>query len=352
MDPCAQPHLRSMHGTFIEPISISTTPELVPLFGGCKLPVNNEILIPGAMYLTEDPFYSGGNTHGPPWDEKRDGIVWRGVASGGRNQRDNWTHFHRHRLVEMLNGTTVHGMEANGVRAMTFEMPPVERYDFRRRRDGQIGAWLADFADAGFVHLLCFPSDNPDTECDYLRDHFRTLPGKPMAEQYEYKFLPDADGNSFSARFRGFLLSTSLPLKATIYAEWHDDRLLPWLHFVPLDNTFQDLFGVLDYFVDGDASSQPKKQPARYGGGAGGGTPRPRVPKGDLAAQWIAEQGKEWGEKVLRRADMRLYVWRLLLEWARVVDDDRDLLAYVGDLARESGGTGPKFSQFGTDDHA
>ena len=118
-----------MHGTFAEPLTRSTSQELIPLFGGCKLPVNNEILIPGAMYLTDDPFYSGGETHGPPWRQKIDGVVWRGVASGGRNKKENWSHFQRHRLIEMLNGTTVSGMEENSSRAMTFEMPPLEKYD-------------------------------------------------------------------------------------------------------------------------------------------------------------------------------------------------------------------------------
>ncbi|KAH9994593.1 glycosyltransferase family 90 protein [Xylariaceae sp. FL0662B] len=303
IDPCIQPHLRGMHGTFVEPLSMSVSKELIPLFGGCKLSVNNEILIPGAMYLTDDPLYSGGETHGPPWSRKRDGTIWRGVASGGRNKKENWTHFQRHRLVEMLNGTTVSSIEENSARAMTFEMPSMRQYDFPRRREGTIGDWLKGFADAGFVNLLCFPADS---NCTYLRSYFTEVEGVPMKKQYEYKFMPDVDGNSFSARFRGFILSTSLPIKSTTYAEWHDDRLVPWLHFVPMDNTYQDLYAILDYFT--------------------------RDRKGDKSARHIAEEGREWGSKVLRREDMLLYVWRLLLEFARVCDEKRELLGYVDDL--------------------
>ncbi|CAK7562698.1 MAG: hypothetical protein SEPTF4163_000549 [Sporothrix epigloea] len=306
-DPCSQPHLRSIHGTFIEPLSISTSTELIPLFGGCKLPTNNEILIPGAMYLTDDPFYSGGDGHGPQWTEKKTGIIWRGVASGGRNKKENWSHFQRHRLLEMLNGTTVSALEKDGARAMTFDMAPLQMYDFERRRNGSIGEFLSKTADTGFTDLLCFPGG----ECDYVTPHFHTLPSKPMAEQYANKFIPDADGNSFSARFRGLLLSTSLPLKATIYAEWHDDRLAPWLHFAPLDNTFQDLHAVLDYFTSSA--------------------------KGDAAARLMASTGKRWGEQVLRRDDMLLYVWRLLLEFARVCDENRLTLGYVDDLIIPAG---------------
>ncbi len=305
LDPCIQPHLRGLHGTFIEPLTLSTSKELIPLFGGSKLPTNNEILIPGAMYLTDDPFYSGGKSHGPPWAYKKTGVVWRGVASGGRNKKENWARFQRHRLVEMLNGTTVAQIEEGfEPRAMTFEMPPLSKYNFPRRREGKIGHWLqGGFADAGFVDLLCFPADS---DCGYVRPYLSEVGSVPMAEQYKYKFMPDVDGNSFSARFRGLLSSTSLPLKATVYAEWHDDRLVHWLHFAPLDNTLQDLYAVLDYFT--------------------------RDSNGDDAARFIAEEGTLWGARVLRREDMLLYVWRLLLEFARICDEDRVWLGYIDDL--------------------
>lgn len=301
-DPCTQPHLRYMHGSFVEPLSMSTATELIPLFGGSKLPMNNEMLIPGAMYITDDPMYSGGKGHGPPWEQKKDGIIYRGVGSGGRHKAENWSHFQRHRLIEALNGTTVSNMERNGGRAMTFELAPLEKYDFPRRRERTMGRFLTGFANCGFTNLLCFPREN----CTYAEPYFREVENIPMEDQYVYKFIPDADGNSFSARYRGLLLSTSLPMKATVYAEWHDARLLPWLHFVPLDNTFQDIHAILDYFT--------------------------RDGKGDAAARLIAETGKSWGERVLRHEDMVLYTWRLLLEFARVCDEKRESLGYIDDL--------------------
>ncbi|KAH6654811.1 glycosyltransferase family 90 protein [Truncatella angustata] len=300
-DPCLQPHLRGLHGTFVEQITMSTTQSLIPLFSGCKLPMNNAILIPGAMYLTDDARYSGGNSHGSPWILKKDGIVWRGVASGGRHKKENWTHFQRLRLVQMLNGTTVSGVEQRRANASTFEMPSTP-YNISIDHEGHIGEWLRGISDVGFVDLLCFPRD----DCSYLTPYFSQVDVIPMEEQFKQKYIPDIDGNSFSARFRSLLLSTSLPLKSTIYAEWHDDRLLPWLHFVPLDNTLQDLYAVLNYFT--------------------------KDKKGDTAAQYIAESGKAWSERVLRHEDMLLYVWRLLLEFARVCDENRERLGFVEDL--------------------
>ena len=300
MDPCEQPHLRGLHGSFVEPISLSSTDEFIPLFGGSKLPINNEILIPGAMYLTDDEFYSGGDSPGPKWSKKKTGVVWRGDASGGRARPQTWHHLHRHRLIDMLNATSVEAAEKGQGRTMTFELPDTSLYDSPHTVQRTLAAWIRDFADVGFVRMC------PPGECDFIFEYYSEIESKPMQEQYEYKFLPDADGNSFSARFRGFLRSTSLPLKATIYAEWHDDRLTPWLHFVPLDNTFRDLYPALEFFSGSRA--------------------------GDRAARFIAEHGQRWSEKVLRHEDMRLYVWRLLLEWARVCDENRHSLGYVGDL--------------------
>ncbi|GJN76447.1 Lipopolysaccharide-modifying protein [Purpureocillium lilacinum] len=307
-DPCLQPHLRGMHGTFIESISMSTTRELLPMFAGCKLPQNNEILVPGAMYLSGGDFYSGGEDHGPAWGRKKTGLIWRGTASGGRNKVDNWWHFHRHRFVQMMNASTVEAVErGDGEKGPTFGLWQVPAH-----LKGRLGRWLASFADVAFVNLECFPSVQEEVgfgptrhtetsrRCAYTSPYMAIKDSTPMKQQYGYKFLPDVDGNSFSGRWRAFLLSTSLPLKATIYAEWHDDRFAPWVHYVPFDNSYADIYAVMDYFLTHDE-----------------------------AAAKIAAEGKQWAEKVYRRADMKLYMWRLLLEYARVVDDERDLLAYV-----------------------
>jgi hypothetical protein len=90
---------------------------------------------------------------------------------------------------------------------------------------------------------------------------------------------------------------------------------VPWLHFVPIDNSFLDVYGILDYFL-------------------GTGDDGVAVLKGahDDAARKIAEEGREWADTVLRKEDMRVYMLRLLLEYARLCDDDREKLGFVGDL--------------------
>ncbi|PFH60284.1 hypothetical protein XA68_11167 [Ophiocordyceps unilateralis] len=318
-DACLQPHLNGMHGTFIESISMSTSHELVPIFGESKLPRNNELLIPAAVYLDDGRLeYSGGAHHGGRWSRKKSALIWRGVSSGGRNKKDNWRRMHRNRFIQMLNGSVVSALEHRDDQEASFRLMSDndDVYSIQAQEQGRLGAWVETWADAGFVEALCEPPEDVETVprpgdgaptrfCNWLRPMFPVSTSVSMKDMYDYKFLPDVDGNSFSGRFRALLRSTSLPLKATIYAEWHDDRLMPWVHFVPLDNSFMDLYAVMDYFL------------VRSGG--------------DAKASRIAADGKTWAETVLRRQDMKLYVWRLLLEYGRVVRDGRDALAFVGE---------------------
>lgn len=307
-DPCLQPHLRGLHGTFIESFSIATTKKLFPLFGGSKLLGNNELLIPGGMYLSNRAFYTGGWRGGGSWASKKNKLVWRGTASGGRSRPENWWHLHRHRWVQMMNATNVGNME-RGVPDVhqTYELLSTHNYSLPRAMEGQIGSWLSSFADVSLVYYECFPAAPPkplEMTCPYMDDYMSLAKSMPMAEQYAYKYLPDVDGNSYSARWRAFLKSTSVPLKATIYTEWHDDRMVPWVHFVPFDMTYKDIYAVMEYFLNGH----------------------------DAEAEVIAMESRNWAKAVFRDEDMKLYVWRLLLEYARVVDDNRHRLAYVGDL--------------------
>ncbi len=309
-DPCDQPELQALHGTFIEPISIASTDKLVPLFGGSKLPMNNEILVPPAFYWADDELYSGGKTHGGAWDKKHNKIIWRGVASGGRNHKENWTRFHRHRFLSMINGTAVRMVEEGSKALRSFELPPLQDYpQLKMHREGSIGDWLDAYVDAGFTNLWCFPDEAPPG-CAYTNDYYAVKPKMPMKEQYEFKYLPDIDGNSYSGRYRAFLFSTSLPIKATIYSEWHDSRLLPWVHFVPMDNSFVNFYAIMDYFL-GDEDGRDSH---------------------DDVARYIAESGKAWADKVLRKEDMQIYLFRLILEFARLCDDNRERLGFVGDI--------------------
>lgn len=126
-----------------------------------------------------------------------------------------------------------------------------------------------------------------------------------------------------------------------------------------MDNTFIDLYGIVEYFLGssvGDnvqdfahAVGEVQKHEHHFKtpegmvepSSQGGNKPylsiverefgMKRVPM-DEAAKAIAEAGKAWAERVLRREDVLVYVYRLLLEYARVVDAGRERMGWVGDL--------------------
>lgn len=117
----------------------------------------------------------------------------------------------------------------------------------------------------------------------------------------------DLDGAGFSGRFLPFLQSRCLPFKAAVFREWWDARVRAWVHFVPLDVRLRGLWSTLAYFA-----------------GVGEGGRSGRVEEGEA----IAERGREWAERVLRKEDMEVYFFRLLLEWGRLTDERRDEIGF------------------------
>jgi hypothetical protein len=95
---------------------------------------------------------------------------------------------------------------------------------------------------------------------------------------FRYRFVFDLDGNSFSGRFYGFLASHSVVLKQTLFREWHDERLFPWVHYVPISLGLGELPEVMRYLVLTDSGAKTAKE--------------------------IAEGGRTWKLRALRMVDM------------------------------------------------
>ncbi|KAE8155132.1 hypothetical protein BDV25DRAFT_135176 [Aspergillus avenaceus] len=236
------PTIEELHSLLIAPVSLSISQRLLPVFGECK----------------------------------EDTLLWRGVTSGGISRLGGWTRLHRQRLILLTNGTADHNetilILSEGAQNV-YEPADYGPSDFAQDR-----------FDVGFTEIrACEP------DCSMYDSMVSVKPPVPLGEQFKVKYLVDIDGHGFSGRWRAFLFSRSLGLKATIFREWHDSRLIPWRHFVPLDN------------------------------------------RHDFVANKIASQGRSWASQVLRDEDMDIYVFLLLLEYGRIIDDNRDHIGYGGD---------------------
>ncbi|KAJ3524555.1 hypothetical protein NMY22_g10948 [Coprinellus aureogranulatus] len=143
--------------------------------------------------------------------------------------------------------------------------------------------------------------------CDRLREVYEFRKFHDGKTQGRYKYVMDVDGNGWSSRFKRLITSNAVIFKTTIYPEWYTDRVAPWLHYVPIQNDLSDLLDTL-YFFRGDPSGNNAHE--------------------DLAEK-IAREGREWSLKYWRMADMTAYTFRLFLEYARVMSEDRDVKVEV-----------------------
>ncbi|EAU90335.2 CAP1 [Coprinopsis cinerea okayama7 len=166
------------------------------------------------------------------------------------------------------------------------ESPPLSKSD-----------WSPAMCDIAFVGS---PLNCEGRMCDKVGDMYEFRKVQGGKEQGRYKFVMDVDGNGWSSRFKRLITSNSLIFKSTVYPEWFTDRIQPWVHYVPIQLDLSDLLDTL-YFFRGDPSQHNHHL--------------------DLAAK-MADAGRQWSKRYWRKEDMVAYMFRLFLEYARVMGDE------------------------------
>jgi hypothetical protein len=298
-DPCHQPDIANLHGMHLSPTTMMGTHDVVPIFSQSRAPGYIDIRYPSPWnYLEKTKYEFDEKFPDPHFHDKEDVLFWRGTSTEGVTTAGTWKGMLRQRLVHLLNNqTSRHPI-------MLPKGDHTDNLEYALKRTDDIKKYLATKTDARFVDKIvgCAGHDCTDQEKEFwygndvdLRQHWR------------YRYLFDADGPGFSPRFIPFLQSNSVVFKAALFREWYEGRLTAWKHFVPVDLRLHDLFSSLAYF-----------------GGYGIEDRNKRMMEGKLKqAEKIARDGKVWTEKVLRKEDMEVYMFRLLLEWGRLTDDKR-----------------------------
>lgn len=113
-----------------------------------------------------------------------------------------------------------------------------------------------------------------------------------------YKILYNLDGNSFSGRYYRFLKSNSLVFMQALFKEWHEDRILPWVHYVPISNSMEELPETARWMLDDE--------------------------RGQKVAKRIADESRVWTRATLREIDISVAYYRVFLEYHRLLQDDRE----------------------------
>ncbi|GJN90841.1 hypothetical protein Rhopal_003855-T1 [Rhodotorula paludigena] len=286
-DLCRHPETQAIHGFTAWP---GPRPgHLYPLFVSSMTSMHSDLLTPPLDQ------YNRSLGHDPEWkDKKYDAVVWRGTTTGADLNLEHmrkWSQRPRLCRLPFESGKVVLPM-AYTDSTDPLSYGPVTSETLRKQALAQ--EWF-DFRFLGKPQQCGDPEVCAEFEKDFLWDEWMT-----PDEQNEYKYVIDVDGNGWSGRFHRLMSSNSLVLKSTIFPEWYSEMIQPWVHYVPIATDYSDLWTTMAFFM-GDEN----------GKGAH-----------DELAEEIAAEGKRWTETHWRHIDMEIYMYRLLLEYARMMNRD------------------------------
>ncbi|KAK2855667.1 hypothetical protein FQN49_004965 [Arthroderma sp. PD_2] len=278
MDPCSHPEYAKMNGLTLSPTSFRLFEGLVPILSTGSPLAMGDILYPSPAYIESEFQYD--DARDVEWDKKRNNLYWAGSTTGAFATNDHWKNYHRQRFVAL---------------AQNLE---TREHRYIREQGSVLGSIKSSFLnsrlyDVAFTKIF-------QCEMNYCREQRAYFPVKPWADKdkaFRSRLVFDIDGNAISGRYYKLLASKSAPLKQTVLREWHDERLMPWVHYIPVSQSMEELPELVSYLTSTESGRRRAKE--------------------------IADQGRDWFSKAFRPVDMSIYTYRLLLELARLQDPDR-----------------------------
>ena len=324
-DICHQPDLFRLHSFYMTPPELKPLQQLLPVFSRAKTNSYSDILLPLRRISENSNLPSDG------FNMKWKGLAWRGKVNRHESSRDHLHGGHQERLVHIFTGAS----KSDRTRIML----PVDdkRYGFEDMPTTEVNSFLP--TDVGFVeYKACNSKDKGGCEVTPESEP----QSKPDLEvlRYQYVMVMDTD-NGPPRDFLRVLRSSSAPFVASIFKEWYSDRLMPWVHFVPIDLRFHALHSTLAYFtglqsLDGTHTKKDKSEGNDKDQDNDKKNAAPIVNGRKVLMEgrpgdgkWIAEEGRRWASRAIRKEDEQIYLFRLLLEWGRVTNDNRDELGFV-----------------------
>ncbi|GJC88510.1 beta-1,2-xylosyltransferase 1 [Colletotrichum liriopes] len=240
-----------------------------------------DILFPSPAYMEDEFIYDEHND--VEWSKKSNNVYWAGSSTGGLASDERWKQYQRQRFVAL---------------AQNLQKPEQQKHIYLRQVNGVIERVASSFLnsrlyDVAFTRI--FQCER--TQCRDQKSYFNVRSWVDKNEALRSRLVFDLDGNGISGRYYKLLASKSTPLKQTLLREWHDDRLVPWVHYVPVSLGMGELPELVTYLT----TTEPGQRRARE----------------------IAEQGKDWYSNAFREVDLAIYTYRLLLELARLQDPNR-----------------------------
>ena len=283
MDVCQNCGILRMHGLLLSPVNMLAN-DLVPIWSGSKPLHFQDLLYPQAYYMGVRSLYDEYlDSH---WNDKDNKFYWVGHSNGGFATNGTWRHLQRQRLVLKTN----HG-NTDPVQYLVESIPGKWEPRFSTMAE------VSDLFVTRIPAIYGFECD--DETCAQEEEVFQVNADSPLDSieaSYAHKFVMDIDGNSYSGRYYRLLQSKSVVVKSTIVKEWHDDRLIPWVHFVPLSLGYTELPEMARFLATTERGLQ--------------------------LSEVIARESTEWHNKALRDVNLQLAWLRMLLEYGRLMQPE------------------------------
>ncbi|PLW28477.1 hypothetical protein PCANC_23113 [Puccinia coronata f. sp. avenae] len=334
MDLCEHPEWQEFHG-FTAWAGPRPLP-LRPIFSFAQSPGFVSDILNAPLEQFEDSTKNAEQVKS--WEEKSEGsrLLWRGQTTGvWFDRQTNWRKSHRVRLHRL--GVAPHHQYGKDLRRrlrtpglLLPDPPQLSNNRSAHYHDRQVVvvvekeyslAQLADrYLSASFVGDLV-QCTVEDSSCEAIAKEIEFAEPVDWQFQNNFKYVLDVDGNSWSGRFRRLLKSNSLVFKSSIWPEWYRDHIQPWYHYVPVRIDYAELFDLMSFFTGAPDPDPPHPQQQQQQQQQK--QQLPITPGFEHLAKRIAGQGSAWADEHFRYQDIRAYVWRTYLEWARVSSDDR-----------------------------
>ncbi|KAJ2970780.1 hypothetical protein NQ176_g8020 [Zarea fungicola] len=311
---CSQPDLAYLHGFYMTAPDVRPVQKLLPLFSLYKtahfadilLPLspgdaaeNEEVEGPGAAAAPDKPFL-----------DRSDNISWSG--SIGQNTITP-EYLHGHHKLRLL-GQLVRPRPTDKTTLIKPIIGDTRQWVYAKRTTADVNSklplnvGLSDYTactghNCDTVRLL-FAGDD-DRYRQAVGDGVTPRPPPPRVDDSKLTLLLDEDDGPAPGTMHA-LRTETVPILSTIFKTWYTSRLKPWVHFIPVDVRYQALHTTLSYFT----------------------VLEDRRDSGVMDSKGVAQQGKSWAKEVLREEDREIYLFRLLIEWARLIDERRDEISF------------------------
>ncbi|EOA83881.1 glycosyltransferase family 90 protein [Exserohilum turcica Et28A] len=232
-DVCSHPEFGLMHGFFSSPMTCVITDAPIPVLSQGAPTTFGDIVYPSPWYAAkmDQGDYNGGED--PLWEQKSGNLYWAGSTTGSYSWNGTWHYSHRQRLaklVQTLNHTNY---------AYLKESKPGHWTSYRAIENH------SNLFDVKFTAAI----QCDDQDCAEQNQFCKMGEREERSRQFHSQFVFDTDGNSFSGRFYTLLRSRSAVLKQTVLREWHDERLIPWVHFIPVSLSMDELPELMRYMT-------------------------------------------------------------------------------------------------------